>query len=80
MSGHSYPGIKENQDLEGPAPSTAVAFPWWSSNHILSEAASRGQDGGALTIVVVLVVHRHVVAPGVGSTFDPFVIELSFPI
>ena len=42
--------------------------------------ASRGQRGGALTIVVVLVVHRHVVAPGVGATFDPFVIERSFPI
>ena len=44
------------------------------------EAAGRGQRGGTLTVTVVLVVHGNVVAPGVGSTFDPFVIELSFPI
>lgn len=58
----------------------AMAFVWRSSNHIPSEVVSRGQGRGALTVIVVLVVHRHVVAPGVGSTFDPFVIELSFPI
>lgn len=50
------------------------------SAHQLSRGAGRGQRGGTLTVTVVLVVHRHVVAPGVGSTLDPFVTELSFPI
>jgi hypothetical protein len=57
-----------------------VAFPRQNSKHSISPESQQGQYGGALTIIVVFVVHRYMVAPGVGSTVYPFVIELSFPI
>lgn len=45
-----------------------------------SQRRPAGGRRSTLTVTVILVVHRHVVAPGVGAAFDPLVIELSFPI
>lgn len=46
---------------------------------VFDQPPSRGQCR-ALTIIVVFVMHRHMVAPGIGSTFDTFIIELGLPI